>query len=102
MSKLLSQRKSFNITRLDMNEALMKVSYLILPICIIMKFKLLIVPHQCCRHGNVDCAVLLLKEDAYMDYQDDDLWTPLHMSAAVGHERMTRTLLQVWIDYIQA
>ena len=30
-----------------------------------------------------------------MDYQDDDLWTPLHFAAAHGHKTIVQLLFKV-------
>ena len=50
---------------------------------------------QACRCGSLESADMLLGEGVHVDYQDEDLWTPLHMAAAGSHEKVVKLLIQV-------
>lgn len=50
---------------------------------------------QACIHGNTPAARIFLKYDAFVDYQDDDLWTAAHFASARSYTDVLHLLFEV-------
>jgi hypothetical protein len=46
----------------------------------------------------VKCVEILLDNGSHVDYQDEDLWSPLHMAAACNHINIVQLLLEHGAD----
>jgi ankyrin repeat protein len=53
---------------------------------------------QACWYGDVKCVEILLDNGSHVDYQDEDLWSPLHMAAACNHINIVQLLLEHGAD----
>ena len=54
--------------------------------------------HLACRRGNLEAALLLLKQsniECAEDFEDAHKDTPLHQACAYGHEEIVDELLKI-------
>ncbi|KAL5968311.1 Protein phosphatase 1 regulatory inhibitor subunit 16B [Taenia solium] len=56
--------------------------------------------HQCCIDNNVEMCNLLLENNANVNAQDNELWTPLHAAATCGNKDLCGILINWGADLL--